>query len=268
MPPAGEITITLVTGSRRGGEMEQLVTAAPPGASFGALLRGHRRRALLSQEQLAARADLGARTVRALEAGRVRSPRLDTVRLLADALQLTGPQRENLLAAAPQIIHHRAGPAARGPAPAPSDVPAPPPLAACRFGIGGQPQRCCWLTAVLLAEITAPCQRADRPAGPVPPGADLAPTVALAGRTGPGAETGHDRELSGAERRELAQLRRENRRLREDVETLTRATAILATPPGNHRADHQGERGDSASDDPGHGLTVACCRVGPEMPEY
>ena len=34
--------------------------------------------------------------------------------------------------------------------------------------------------------------------------------------------------LSSAEREELAQLRRENRRLREDVEVLKRATAFFA----------------------------------------
>src|SRR5262249_56230327 len=84
--------------SRRplGGDMEQLVSGLlPPRGSFGALLRGRRRRALLSQEQLAARAELSERTIHDLETGRVRSPRLDTVRLLADALQLTGPERES-----------------------------------------------------------------------------------------------------------------------------------------------------------------------------
>src|SRR5262249_5734709 len=73
------------------GDMEQLVSAAlAPGGSLRALLRVCRQRALLSQEQLAARAGLSERTVRDLEAGRVRSPRTDTVRLLADALQLSG----------------------------------------------------------------------------------------------------------------------------------------------------------------------------------
>src|SRR5215472_14147972 len=65
-------------------EMEQLASAPPPDGSIGALLRAFRHRACLSQEQLAARADLSERTVRNLEAGRVRSPRTHTVRLLAD----------------------------------------------------------------------------------------------------------------------------------------------------------------------------------------
>ena len=68
--------------------------------SFGALLRAFRYRAYLSQEQLAARAELSERTVRNLEADRVRSPRHDTVRLLADALALTKPEQETWVAAA------------------------------------------------------------------------------------------------------------------------------------------------------------------------
>jgi len=80
--------------------MEQLASAPPPDGSIGALLRAFRHRACLSQEQLAARADLSERTMRNLEPGRVRSPRTHTVRLLADALALTGPERQNWVAAA------------------------------------------------------------------------------------------------------------------------------------------------------------------------
>src|SRR5215510_11523775 len=94
--------------------MEQLVSVPAPGGSFGALLRACRRRALLSQEQLAADAELSERTVRDLEAGRVRSPRADTVRLLADALQLTGPQRDSWFLAARGATHQRATPALPG----------------------------------------------------------------------------------------------------------------------------------------------------------
>jgi transcriptional regulator with XRE-family HTH domain len=79
--------------------MEQPVGAAPDG-SFGAFLRAFRQRACLSQEQLAARAELSERTVRNLEADRVRSPRHDTVSLLADALELGEPERESWFAAA------------------------------------------------------------------------------------------------------------------------------------------------------------------------
>src|SRR5215831_16572894 len=80
--------------------MEQLASAPPPDGSFGAILQAFRHRAYLSQEQLAARAELSERTVRNLEAGRVRSPRTTTVRLLADALELAEPERESWLAAA------------------------------------------------------------------------------------------------------------------------------------------------------------------------
>jgi len=70
--------------------MEQLEISPPPRGSFGALLRACRHRALLAREQLAARAEVSERTVRDLEAGRVRSPRPDIVRLLSGALQLAG----------------------------------------------------------------------------------------------------------------------------------------------------------------------------------
>ena len=81
--------------------MEQVVAVPlPPCGSFGALVRALRHRAYLSQEQLAARAELSERTVRNLEAGRVRSPHASTVRLLADALELAEPERERWLAAA------------------------------------------------------------------------------------------------------------------------------------------------------------------------
>jgi tetratricopeptide (TPR) repeat protein/transcriptional regulator with XRE-family HTH domain len=60
---------------------------------FARLLRAHRLGALLTQEQLAERAGVSPRTIRELEHGRVRKPRLDSVRLLADALGLAGTTR-------------------------------------------------------------------------------------------------------------------------------------------------------------------------------
>src|SRR5499433_4160290 len=91
-----------VAGASEEEQMEQLASALPPNGSFGALLQTFRHRAYLSQEQLAARAELSERTVRNLEAGRVR-PRADTVRLLADALELTEPERESWFAAARRV---------------------------------------------------------------------------------------------------------------------------------------------------------------------
>jgi tetratricopeptide (TPR) repeat protein/transcriptional regulator with XRE-family HTH domain len=67
---------------------------APRGrVGFGVLLRSLRERALVSQEELAARAGLSVRAIGNLEQGRVAQPRGESVRLLADALGLVGPER-------------------------------------------------------------------------------------------------------------------------------------------------------------------------------
>jgi transcriptional regulator with XRE-family HTH domain len=86
--------------------------AVVPAASFGGLLRACRERALLSQEQLAERAGLSARTIRELEAGRVRRPRGTSVRLLAQALGLQGSLRQTFAAAARTHPSARSGNAA------------------------------------------------------------------------------------------------------------------------------------------------------------
>ena len=68
--------------------------------SFGDLLRQLRTAASLSQEDLAERSGLSRRGISDLERGLRQAPRLETVRLLADALVLSGPDRTALLAAA------------------------------------------------------------------------------------------------------------------------------------------------------------------------
>jgi tetratricopeptide (TPR) repeat protein/transcriptional regulator with XRE-family HTH domain len=68
--------------------------ASAAAAGFGGLLRACRERGLLSQERLAERSGLSARAIRDLETGRVRRPRGESVRLLADALGLVGWERE------------------------------------------------------------------------------------------------------------------------------------------------------------------------------
>jgi transcriptional regulator with XRE-family HTH domain len=83
----------------------------------GALLRDWRVRALLTQEQLAERSGLNARTVRGLESNALRRPRGATLRLLAEALALSEGERATLAAAATGTP-----PAPRSPA-SPPDVP-------------------------------------------------------------------------------------------------------------------------------------------------
>ena len=68
--------------------------------SFGELLRRHRRRSGLSQDDLAARVGLSVTGIRNLETGRTRAPRPSTVRLLVDAFGLDGQERDRFLLAA------------------------------------------------------------------------------------------------------------------------------------------------------------------------
>ena len=68
--------------------------------TFSRLLRQARTAAALSQEELAERAGVSARGVSDLERGLRRAPRLETVRMLADALGLDAAGRAALLAAA------------------------------------------------------------------------------------------------------------------------------------------------------------------------
>jgi transposase len=85
-------------------------------------------------------------------------------------------------------------------------------------------------TPEFKAEIVDLCQHGDRSVGQVAKDFDLTETavrewVKQAGRD---AGTVSDGGLTTEERQELAQLRRENRQLREDVEVLKRATAFFA----------------------------------------
>src|SRR5687767_14989678 len=68
------------------------------GAGFAAALRTLRLARGLTQEELAGRAGLGVRTLRELERGRVARPQRGTLTLLADALDLVGPDRQDFLA--------------------------------------------------------------------------------------------------------------------------------------------------------------------------
>jgi predicted ATPase/Tfp pilus assembly protein PilF len=68
--------------------------------AVGPLLRSRRRAAGLTQEELAERSSLSARTISDLERGVYRTARKDTARLLVDGLGLAGAAREEFLAAA------------------------------------------------------------------------------------------------------------------------------------------------------------------------
>ena len=75
-------------------------TAVAELSSFGALLRRQRLAAGLTQEALSERSGVSAKAVSELERDPARTPRLDTVALLADALRLDPKERARLLAAA------------------------------------------------------------------------------------------------------------------------------------------------------------------------
>ncbi|GLX34377.1 hypothetical protein Sros01_04500 [Streptomyces roseochromogenus] len=67
------------------------------GPAFGAVLRGHRRAARLTLEQLAEVSRVSARTLSDMERGRSKGPQARTVTALADALKLDDGARERLI---------------------------------------------------------------------------------------------------------------------------------------------------------------------------
>jgi class 3 adenylate cyclase/DNA-binding XRE family transcriptional regulator len=95
--------------------MEQ--TAAAQRVPFGALLRRYRVAAGLSQEALAERARLSVRGISDLERGLSRTPRRETVALLAEALGLTIEAQAVLQAT---IVRRRGPPATARPLSGPS----------------------------------------------------------------------------------------------------------------------------------------------------
>jgi transposase len=111
----------------------------------------------------------------------------------------------------------------------PGDVPAQLPLSACGFGLGNSHRGGRSLAAEFQAEIVAPCQRDGRPASQAAQDADPNETPVWARADQAGLDTGarSDGRLAYADRRELAEIRRETRRLREDVEVLKRGRDSL-----------------------------------------
>jgi transposase len=96
--------------------------------------------------------------------------------------------------------------------------------------MGKRPRKRRSFTPEFKAEIVELCQRGDRSVGQVAKDYDLTETAVRewVRQRERDAGTRHDGGLTSGERAELAQLRRENRRLREDVEILKRATAFFA----------------------------------------
>jgi DNA-binding XRE family transcriptional regulator len=86
-PPARGPAAYAGRGLRRPDEGEAV---AEPPVRFAGMLRQLRAGAALTQEELAEAAGLNPRTVSDLERGLATTPHKDTVRLLADALQLGG----------------------------------------------------------------------------------------------------------------------------------------------------------------------------------
>jgi tetratricopeptide (TPR) repeat protein/transcriptional regulator with XRE-family HTH domain len=78
-------------------------------SGFGPLLRAKRLAAGLSQEELADRATISVRTISSLERGRSQ-PYLKTVRLLAEALELTEADRDQFIRAARRLSYGAGGP--------------------------------------------------------------------------------------------------------------------------------------------------------------
>jgi transposase len=83
-------------------------------------------------------------------------------------------------------------------------------------------------TPEFKAEIVELCRRGDRSLGQVARDFDLSETAVREWVKQADLDAGSRTDgLTSAERAELAALRRENRRLREDVEVLKRATAFF-----------------------------------------
>jgi len=83
-------------------------------------------------------------------------------------------------------------------------------------------------TPEFKADIVERCRAGDRTIGQVARDFDLTETAVRAWVNQAEIDTGERDGLTTEERQELTKLRRENRRLQEDVEILKRATAFFA----------------------------------------
>jgi transposase len=83
-------------------------------------------------------------------------------------------------------------------------------------------------TPEFKADIVERCRRGDRTVAQVARDFDLTETAVREWVKQAEVDAGERDGLTGAERKELSELRRENRQLREDVAILKRATAFFA----------------------------------------
>jgi transposase len=83
-------------------------------------------------------------------------------------------------------------------------------------------------TPEFKADIVERCRRGDRTIGQVARDFDLTETAVREWVRQAEVDAGERDGLTTEERKELSELRRENRRLKEDVEILKRATAFFA----------------------------------------
>ncbi len=103
------------------------MSSLPP-ATFASLLRRYRQAAGLTQEELAERARLSVQAIGALERGDRRTPRKETIDLLAEALSLTESEHAAFEAAArQQRLANSLTSTALTPAAAPPEATEPPP---------------------------------------------------------------------------------------------------------------------------------------------
>jgi DNA-binding XRE family transcriptional regulator len=130
---------------------DQTVDPSSGRAELAALLRAWRTRVLLTQEQLAERTGLSVRTIGRMEAGRLR-PRSESVRLLADALELSEAERQ-LLAVA---VQGRPAAAAAPAAPAAPVAPVPRQLPADVAGFTGRSPHLAELDGLLAGDGEPP----------------------------------------------------------------------------------------------------------------
>jgi tetratricopeptide (TPR) repeat protein/DNA-binding XRE family transcriptional regulator len=135
---------------------------------FPALLRSHRLRCQLTQEALAERAGLSARSVRELERGRGRGPQPHTLDRLVGALELAGEARDEFLDTGRALFW--AG-RSRSPNRAPQPAPAPAAAPVCQLpadlpdfvGRDHELDRLC--TALAAADRAVPLAAVSGPPG-------------------------------------------------------------------------------------------------------